>query len=157
MITTASTLASIRIYRCLFFPNIWGRLPYMREFQKHRTTKKSPLLLLAHAAGLLVLCIVTVFMARAAFGMYSKLNRAALGQQEARAQLALLEEQKKQVAATVEGFASDRGVEAQIRQRFGVARPGEGEIQIVREAPKVEMVAAPESWWRRVLRVLFVW
>lgn len=129
----------------------------MREFQKHRTTKKAPLLLLAHMAGLLALCVVTIFMARAAFGMYGKLNRAALGQEEARAKLALLEEQKVQVSATVEGFASDRGVEAQIRQRFGVVRPGEGEIQIVREAPEVEVVVAQEPWWRRVLHVLFVW
>jgi hypothetical protein len=89
--------------------------------------------------------------------MYGKLNRAALGQEEARAKLALLEEQKIQVSATVEGFASDRGVEAQIRQRFGVVRPGEGEIQIVREAPEVEVVVAQEPWWRRVLHVLFVW
>lgn len=129
----------------------------MREFQKHRTTKKEPWVLLAHAAGILALCAVTVFLVRAAFGMYGKLNRAAAGQEEARAELTLLEEQKKQVAATVEGFSSDRGVEAQIRQRFGVARPGEGEIQIVREAPQMPTTPAAESWWKRILRALFVW
>ncbi|MDO8518472.1 MAG: hypothetical protein Q7S26_04260, partial [bacterium] len=66
--------------------------------------------------------------------------------------------QETRVAAAVANTSSSRGVETQLRERFGVARPGEGVIQIVRDsATSSALTTQSESWWARIFHTLFVW
>jgi len=130
----------------------------MREFKK-RTSRKGELIMFGvHTVGLLVLFCITLVAVRAAWGMYVKLDKATTGQEVAEAQLAALKAQQAEVAASVKDLSSKRGVEAQIRQRFGVAKEGEGEIEIVRDTA-VPTTSPKESewWWQGVLRALFMW
>ncbi|MDB5225033.1 MAG: hypothetical protein JWO43_655 [Candidatus Adlerbacteria bacterium] len=105
--------------------------------------------------GLLLLAFVTL---RAAWGMYGKLAEATEGQEKAEAQLANLQRQHKRVSAAVAELQSSRGVEAEVRQRYGVAKPGEGEIQIVAVAAAEATTTPPVlSFWARVWHALWVW
>ncbi len=130
----------------------------MREFKKHRSSQKSLAVFLLQVVGVLVLFVVTVASVRAAAGMYGKLATATAGQSEAERELATLEAQRVKVAASVAELSSERGTEAQIRQRYGVVKPGEGEIEIVRDSAALTPPAPEkEGWWRGIFRALFVW
>lgn len=130
----------------------------MREFKKQRSRPVSLAVFALQVVGVGVLCVVTVGAMRAAAGMYGKLTTATAGQSEAETELATLEAQRVRVAASVAELSSQRGTEAQIRQRYGVVKPGEGEIEIVRDsAAAAQPLPAKESWWRGIFRALFVW
>lgn len=87
------------------------------------------LFMLLVAAVLLAVSTVSV---RAAWDMYQRFDVAATEQQVVETELAALKEEHITMAATLADFDSHRGLEAAVRERFGVVRPGEGEIRIVR-------------------------
>ena len=130
----------------------------MQEFKKRRGHKGELLNLGLRGFGCLVLFGVTVLAIHAAWGMYGKLAEASGGRDSAQAELSALKQQEAQVSASVAEISSPRGVEVQLRERFGVARPGEGVIQIVRESASTSAQApAQESWWARITHALFMW
>lgn len=130
----------------------------MREFKKHQNRRSQIATFCIQAVGVLLLLGVTLVACRAAWGMYVKLTRATAGQEAAELQLAALEQQRAEVAASVAELSSKRGVEAQMRQRFGVAKQGEGEIEIVRDSGTASTSPAQsERWWRGIFRALFMW
>jgi hypothetical protein len=90
--------------------------------------------------------------------MYQKFASASEADAAAHVELAGLAEQERQVGAAASDLASDRGVEAGIRERYGVARPGEGQIDIVRrEASSTPSAAEKPNVFVRMFRALFVW
>ena len=130
----------------------------MREFKKRRSKRDEIVHVGLRCLYTLALLAVTVVLMRAAWGMYIKMVAASRAQEEAQAQLALTEAQRSGVDATLGEVNSPRGVEQQIRERYGVVRPGEGEIDIVRTVPaSTTPKAPPESWWQHIFHALFVW
>ncbi len=130
----------------------------MREFKKRRGQKEELLSFALKSVGTVVLLVVTMFLTRAAWGMYGKMAAASQAQEEAQSQLASVETQRSGVNSTLSEITSKRGVEQQIRERYGVVKPGEGEIDVIRSAAATT-TAQPveENWWRRIFRALFVW
>jgi len=108
---------------------------------------------------LAVLGFVTFGAAHAAWGMYGKFAEAASANDAAQQNLAHMQTEEASVQAEVASLSSQEGQEAQLRQSYGVALPGEGEIQIVREAPtSTAPAAAPAGGlFSRILKALFVW
>ena len=105
-----------------------------------------------------MLLVITTVAVRASWGMYNKMLIASAAQEKAEAELASLTQEQTHVAAAIVELSSARGVEAQVRERFGVARPGEGAIQIARTEPTTTAATStPTSWWARALHALFVW
>ena len=95
---------------------------------------------------------------RAAWGMYVKLTIASQGQEEAEAELARLQAQHKGVTATLGDISSARGQEEQIRERYALVKPGEGEIDIIEKPATTTMTPeAPKPWWRRMFDIFNVW
>lgn len=130
----------------------------MGEFKKRRNKKNEGLGLALRGLGCVALLGVTALAVHAAWDMYGKLAEASGGRESAEAQLAALQTREAQVAASVADISSSRGVEAQLRERFGVALPGEGEIDIVRPAASTSADAkSQEPWWQRLWHALFVW
>ncbi len=130
----------------------------MREFKKRRGPQEELFRFVLKGAGVFLLFVVTGFLMRSAWGMYGKMAAASQGQEEAEAQLAALQAQQQGVNNTLGQLSSKRGVETQIRERFGVAKPGEGEIDIVRDQKvPTTTAAAKESWWQHMFRALVVW
>jgi len=55
-------------------------------------------------------------------------------------------------------ISTPEGQEKELRERFGVVKPGEGEIQIVQAPATTTNAPEPqEGWWARVFHALFVW
>jgi len=63
------------------------------------------------------------------------------------------------VNATLYSLGSERGVEAAVRERFGVVKSGEGEIRIVRDKGEGEAgdAAAGDNMFVQFFQSLFVW
>ena len=111
----------------------------MRDFKKRRTIAGELLRVGLGIAGVALLC------------------EAADARAAAEAQLAALGARHTAVAADVAALSSERGLEAEVRERYGVARPGEAQIDIVRQAPQEEPIVEHPTLWDRLWRLLFVW
>ncbi|TSC69659.1 MAG: hypothetical protein G01um101456_11 [Parcubacteria group bacterium Gr01-1014_56] len=130
----------------------------MREFKKRQPTGSTILKFFAVSMGTLVLFLLTVVVVRAAWGMYDTLKIAVDARESAEGQLASLKSDHTRLSASVASFESQEGVERAVRERFGVARPGEGAIQIVRdEASTTEAAAQKENALIRTFHSFFGW
>lgn len=109
--------------------------------------------------GTLVLFLIMFFTVRAAWDMYFRFANASESHSEAVSELQALKERQVEVEAAVASLSSERGVEAEIRERYGVARPGEGRIEIVRNTGLGEEFGKLEegSIFMRIFRSIFVW
>jgi cell division protein FtsB len=107
----------------------------MRDFAKHTGPRRQKLRLLAGVVGIIVLGFITFEAAHAAWGMYGKFAEAAGDNATAEQNLSQLTAEEAQMSAEVVALSSERGQEAALRQTYGVALPGEGEIQIIEESP----------------------
>lgn len=130
----------------------------MRDFKKERGRGRQ------YARMLLGLCLmvavgaVALGTARAAWGMYQKFSDASVANAGIQSELANLKVQYAAVSETVESLSTSRGLEAAVRERYGSAKPGEGEIDIVRQAPaESESAGAEKSFWSRLWQSIFVW
>ncbi len=109
-------------------------------------------------AGAALLGMVMFFSLRAAWGMYDKLLVASDQEQLARTQLAALESQETRVSTATAALSTERGIEAEIRSRYGVARPNEGEIKIVTTAASSAIPTGQgQGFWQRLWHAVFVW
>jgi len=123
----------------------------MQDFRKRRSTKAEWLRMLVGSAGILLLAALAVWSVRSAWSMYQKFTAASDAHAQAQAQLTQLQAQYTRVEAQVAELKTVRGQEGEFRQRYGVALPGEGEIDIVRQAPTSTPGAAEgQNWWQRL-------
>ena len=84
-----------------------------------------------HKVALAGLIIGLVIVGRGAFGMFQKYSKVQQKIKEARAQLDTLKDQEKFLRSEIERLSSNRGVEQELRERFGVAKEGEDVVVIV--------------------------
>ena len=162
MIIMPSTLAMMRVTRSLCFPNkpnIYDILAYMYGFKKSAAPQHVTFRFFVTVLGALCLFVIAIFVARAAFDMYGKFSDASTAADEAQYELAQLLSQEARVSAALDDLSSKRGVEAQVRERFGVALPGEGKIQIVRSESTGDTAQDTSSGniFIQLFRALFVW
>lgn len=129
----------------------------MRDFKKRRTTASELLRVSVGCLGVLALCAVAFGASRAAWGMYGKFSAAAAARSEAEAELGSLQDRYTKITADVEEFSSERGLESAIRERYGVAKPGEGQIDIVRQSTTTDTVRREPGFLERLWGMLFVW
>ncbi len=130
----------------------------MQDFKKRHTKVNHSLRFGFALMGMLLLAGIAGLAASSAWGMYGTLKAAVADRHDAETELASLQADKTRITADVDSFSSQEGLEAQVRERFGVALPGEGEIQIVRpETDDAVQPAAPENPLVRIFHALFVW
>ena len=129
----------------------------MREFKKRRTVGAELLSISAGLAGIMVLVGIATVASRAAWDMYGKFTEAAAASVAAETQLQDLQERHQKIEAEVQALSSERGLEAQVRERYGVARPGEGQINIVRQASSTEVLRQEPGLLDKLWQLLFVW
>ncbi|MDE2213222.1 MAG: hypothetical protein KGJ34_01670 [Patescibacteria group bacterium] len=116
--------------------------------------------LLLRAAGLLLGVMLLGFLAAgaalAAWHMYGKLQEATAASDGATSQLALLTAQDTQVKSDISDLSTSRGVEAALRERYGVIKPGEGVIQVVEAPPTATSsdTSASQNIFQRLWHVL---
>lgn len=93
-----------------------------------------------------------------AWNMYGTFAVAADARVDAEKTLSAAQADEARITATVAALDSQSGIEREVRERFGVVKPGEGEIQIVRESAQESPEAVQEeNGLLRTLRSLFLW
>ncbi len=156
------TQENILVFLSRFFPNIpniTDILAYMRDFKKQRSKSHQILNFGLLCAAFLAVMMMAGFAVEGAWGMYTKFVVASTADAAAQADLVRLQMQHDRVSAAVGELSSDRGEEAQVRERFGVVRPGEGAIQIVHTAStsNASQDFNKENIFMRLFHTLFVW
>ncbi len=131
----------------------------MRDFRKQRGGTHDIFNFALLCAGLLGVLAIAAFSAHAAWGMYVKFTVASRADDAAQVELESLKGQYANVSTAVGTFSTPRGEEGEIRERFGVAKPGEGAIQIVRAASSSDGAqnSLPSDLISRIFRALVVW
>lgn len=129
----------------------------MKEFKKRRVSGMDILRVSAGVAGIAALAGVAFIASRAAWGMYGKFAEAAADRASAETQLHDLQERRQKIDADVQALSSERGLEAQVRERYGLVRPGEGEISIVRQATSSEVLKQSPGILQKLWQMLTVW
>jgi cell division protein FtsB len=90
--------------------------------------------------------------------MYGTFKVAVDARDSAESELASLKASQARLAAQVSMFETPQGVEHEIRERFGVAKPGEGEIQLVRDQASTSTDApASQNFFEKIFHSLFGW
>jgi hypothetical protein len=101
------------------------------DFKRRRTRANILLRAFVTYAFAALLVILAVITSVAAWGMYGRMILAGQGEDAAKHQLSDAEGQQQQVAGELQNLSTERGVEGELRSRYGVAKPGEGEIELV--------------------------
>ena len=86
-------------------------------------------------AALVVLFIVVLFAGNAAWNMYQKYKESKDFKDRALAELQELEKREQNLTEDIEKLQTERGVEEELRKRFGIVKEGE-EVVIVIDNPE---------------------
>lgn len=121
----------------------------MLEFYKKRTLLSwlhSPL-----ALGLLG--IILLFMMSVVYQRYSIEQDMVARREEAATQLKQLEDRRAELEKKVEYLSNERGIEAEMRRNFDVARPGEQVVIILDGEKKVDIepltpIVIDKPWYK---------
>ena len=100
-----------------------------------------------------LLALITFYFARGAVRMYGRYNEATTESKAAQGELMDLESRKTALEKDTIRLSSQRGLEEELRKRYGVALPGEGVIEIAE--PEATASAEKPSLVRRWLNWFF--
>ena len=122
---------------------------HMLEFYKKRTLLSwlhSPL-----ALG--VLGIIILFMTSVVYQRYSIEQGMVARREEAADQLKQLEDRRAELEKKVEYLSNERGIEAEMRRNFDVARPGEQVVIILDGEKKADIeplapIQTDKPWYK---------
>ena len=130
----------------------------MQDFRKRRNIHSEILRAAISTAGVVVLGAMAYFAIHGAWGMYQKFAAASAASAAAEANLAQLQARHTEVQAEVAALDTPRGMEGALRERYGVAKPGEGQITVVHQAAtSTEGAGTGQNWLDKLWHALFVW
>lgn len=78
-----------------------------------------------------ILLVLVVIAVRGVWGVYKKSQESHVLKIEAQAKLDDLKKREFELRTDISNLKSDRGVEAELRERYDLAAPGEGVVVIV--------------------------
>ncbi len=99
----------------------------MKSFQDNRTSRK----ILESKPFLLLLGILVFAFGWNIFGFWGKMEETKKNKEMAQAKVAELQAQKDKLSGDIAKLKTDEGVEANIREKFGLVKPGEQMIVVV--------------------------
>ena len=95
-------------------------------------------------SGIIVGCLLVIFLAESTWTMYGKERAAASANVDEAAALAELKARESSLSADVQNLDTPRGIEAEIRERYPVAKPGESVI-VITPSQQTASNTAPEA------------
>lgn len=91
-----------------------------------------------------LLLVVIAIALRGVWGVYQKSQESRVLKIEAQAQLGDLQKREQELRTDISNLKSDRGVEAELRERYSLAKEGESVVVIVDPpAPPPEPTPTP--------------
>lgn len=98
-------------------------------------------------AGLGILIIVAGWNT---WDMYQKWRLSEEALEKTRVSYDNLEKREVFLDQKIESLSTTGGVEAEVRQRFGVAKPGEGVIVVLSDEEEQQLVEEEQGWWAKM-------
>ena len=115
----------------------------MRNFQEKRRLNR----FFQSTPILAFLAILVLIFAWGVFGFMGKMSATSDNKQVAAVKLAELEDKKQRLNGEIARLETEGGVEENIREKFGLAKAGEGLIVVVDDKNKVEVVPEKKGWF----------
>lgn len=105
--------------------------------------------------ALLVLGVLTALLSMATWDVFQKARETEVRREQHEAELADLEEREAALRHELERLETPRGLEEEIRNKFDVAREGEGVIVVVdpRENSEQAAMVKNQSFWSRFIDI----
>ena len=107
----------------------------MLQFYQKRTWR----IIISSPLAIIVLVLMLFFLARIVYERYTIERAMATRRLESELRLESLVERKAQLQQKVEYLSNDRGIEAEMRLNFDVARPGEQVVIILDKETEAEI------------------
>jgi cell division protein FtsB len=113
----------------------------MREFQRKKKIRNY----LYSPAVFVFVTILVAFLAKATWSVYVKERDSRVNMERAADALVALEARKRTLTQDIGKLQTAEGLEAEIRQQFQVARPGERIVVVVDESKQSEPVRVEKA------------
>jgi cell division protein FtsB len=123
----------------------------MRNFQQKRGWKN----IIESWPVLILLGLLLIFFTWGVIGFTGKMSATSENRQIAENKLAELQKQKAELSANIAKLNTEAGVEEGIRDKFGLAKEGEGLIVVVEDQNKLEPVVEKSNWLSSFFKNLF--
>jgi cell division protein FtsB len=113
---------------------------------RKRPWTKSPLVAIFLLLLLIWGCIVVV-------RIYFKYHEAVVFRNQSQSDLAELKIKESELNTKIANLSTDRGIEAEVRDRYRVVKPGEQLVIVVgaTSSTTTETVTSSEPWWQKLL------
>ena len=112
----------------------------MREFEQKRKVKR----VLSSPIVLILFGIILLFLARSTWGIYVKDRDSTALLRSSESRLAELQDREHTLASSINKLQTESGIEAEIVDRFEMAKAGEQEVIIV-ETPAKQTAAVHQA------------
>lgn len=99
----------------------------MKELRRKRTIQR----LLYSWITITLLALIVLFAASAVWGVYQKYRESRLNRIHAEEELTHLKERQQNIKEDIRRLGTEKGVEQEIREKFGLSKEGEKVIVIV--------------------------
>ena len=116
--------------------------------------RRDPMRLMWRRLLALVLLVLVAIAARGVWGVYQKSQDSHVLKTEAQAKLDDLQAREQELRTDISNLKSDRGVEAELRERYNLAAAGESVIIIV-DPPAAAPEPKPSPFQR--FKSMFSW
>ena len=113
----------------------------MKNFQQRKGWKER----VRSKPSLIFLGIIIIALAWSVLGLIGKTMETAKNRKLAEEKIAELEQKKIKLTSDIEKLNTDRGMEENIRDKFGLAKEGEGMILVVDDKTVEGVNKEPES------------
>lgn len=120
----------------------------MMEFQEKRRVKKA----LYSKITLVLLLFLLFIILRGVWGVYQKQKYTKDNLEKVEDNLAELKEREERLSAEIDWLKTENGMEQEIREKYGLVKPGE-EVIIIVDKKDINLVDNSEnlSFWQKVL------
>lgn len=119
---------------------------FMRDFQQKRQIRK----LMYSPRVAFILLLIFVFLARGAWGAYTKERESRLNLKKIEQDYEKSLEREKFLLGEIERLNTEEGLEEEIREKFSVTKPGEEVVLVVEsEESSSNEIIEEEGFWSR--------
>ncbi len=124
----------------------------MLDFQQKKKLRKA----MYSKVVLFILSIVALFLGNATWNVYQKYSEARQNEEIVSNEIQKLQERERDLSVDIARLNTERGVEEELRKRFGVAKKGE-EVMVIVEPTVLDgqNIAANEGQKKGFWRSLF--
>jgi cell division protein FtsB len=124
----------------------------MLEFQEKRKVKR----LLYSRLTLVVLLLIIAWLLKSVWGVYEKQQYTKGNLEKTNADLAELKGREQMLSSEIEWLKTESGTEAEIRDKYGLVKPGEEVIVIVDKGGSntTDSDLDKRSFWQKIVNWL---